>query len=194
MATTTAPTKTVSYLDQLNRIAMAETSAGRYLAAWADVTEDADLACTLRLVAARETSHGEVFRRRIVELGAEPCCETDREGAAKLAKYANPAISDLEKLAPFVEGGDPFGPITRRIAEGEYDPMTANLMTWYIAEERDTLARVRDCCTALRAKADGAGERAASRPSADAEAIMACMTDGFARLEKSMEKLARAVK
>jgi len=34
----------------------------------------------------------------------------------------------------------------------------------------------------------------AADPSADAEAIMACMTAGFARLEKSLEKLARAVK
>src|SRR5262249_3126183 len=58
-----APTKTVSYIDQLNRIAMAETNAGCYLAAWADVTPDPELAATLRLVAARETSHGDVFRR-----------------------------------------------------------------------------------------------------------------------------------
>jgi hypothetical protein len=187
-----APTKTVSYIDQLNRIAMAETSAGRYLGAWADVTENPDLACTLRLVAARETSHGEVFRRRIAELGGEICCEPDREGAAKLAFYANPKISDVEKLSPVAEGGDPFGPITRSIAEGEYDPMTANLMTWYIAEERDTISRLRDCCAALTAKPGGMADCAT--PSADAEAIMACMTEGFARLEKSMEKLVRAVK
>jgi hypothetical protein len=30
--------------------------------------------------------------------------------------------------------------------------------------------------------------------SADAEAIMACMTQGFSRLEKSIEKLAKAVR
>jgi len=31
-------------------------------------------------------------------------------------------------------------------------------------------------------------------PSEDAQALMACMSEGFARLEKSFEKLARAVK
>jgi hypothetical protein len=30
-------------------------------------------------------------------------------------------------------------------------------------------------------------------PSADAQAIMACMTAGFAKLEKSLEKLAKKV-
>jgi hypothetical protein len=190
-----APTKTVSYIDQLNRIAMAETNAGCYLGAWADVTPDAELAATLRLVAARETSHGEVFRRRITELGGEICCTPDPEAYARLAVVANPAISDLEKIGPQRDEADPFGAITRSIAEGEYDPMTCNLMTWYIAEERDSIARLRACFAAVRAKAGKAGGMGeACAPSADAQAIMACMTEGFAKLEKSMEKLARAVK
>jgi hypothetical protein len=52
-----------SYLGLLNAISLAETNAGVYLRAWADATEDDDLAATLRLVAARETSHGELFCR-----------------------------------------------------------------------------------------------------------------------------------
>jgi hypothetical protein len=197
-ATTTAPNKTVSYMDQLNKIAMAETNAGRYLEAWADVTPDPELACALRLVAARETSHGEVFRRRIAELGGEVCCMPDPSAMARLAVVSNPAISDLEKIGPARDETDPFGPITRRIAEGEYDAMTCNLMTWYIAEERDTIGRLRNAFATVRAKANGAcmtGDCAEpSGPSADAQAIMSCMTDGFARLEKSFEKLVRAVK
>jgi hypothetical protein len=189
-----APTKTVSYIDQLNRIAMAETNAGCYLAAWADVTPDSELAATLRLVAARETSHGEVFRRRIAELGGEPCCKLDAGAAARLAVVADPAISDAEKVGPPRDEQDPFGNITRRLAESEYDPMTANLMSWYIAEERDTIVRLRAAFAAVRAKAAGDCAAAPSGPSADAQAIMSCMTDGFARLEKSFEKLARAVK
>jgi len=35
---------------------------------------------------------------------------------------------------------------------------------------------------------------ASDGPSADAEAMMACMTAGFARLEKAMEKLVKASK
>ena len=190
-----APAKTVNYIDQLNRFANAETTAGRNFAVWADVTSDCELAATLRLVAARETSHGEVFRRRIVELGCEPCCEPYAEILGQLKVFADPKISDLDKLAPLAGGSDPFGDITRDIAEGRYDPMTVNLFNWYIAEERDTVARFRAQCERLTGACEAAGASAEAKgPSADAEAIMACMTEGFARLEKTLEKVVRAVK
>jgi hypothetical protein len=188
-----APAKTVNYIDQLNRIANAETTAGRNFAVWADVTTDPELAATLRVVAARETSHGEVFRRRIVELGAEPCCEPYPEILGQLKVFADPKIGDAEKLAPLVGGSDPFAAITRDIAEGRYDPLTVNLFNWYIAEERDTATRFRAQCERLQGRGMEACAEA-PHPSADAEAIMACMTEGFSRLEKSLEKLARAVK
>ena len=57
------------YLGLLNAISLAESEAGVYLEAWANATNDEDLACCLRFVAARETSHGEVFCRRLSELG-----------------------------------------------------------------------------------------------------------------------------
>lgn len=185
------------YLGLLNAISNAETAAGFYLDAWADVTPNPDLACTLRLVAARERSHGEVFCRRIAELGFTLQKKVDPRGAEQLAKLANPNISDLEKIGDRDSGGDnsdPFGDIRRRIAEGEFDPMTANLMTWYIAEEMDSGRRLREAYDCVRQEAKG-GKKAmaqADGPSADAEAIMACMTSGFARLEKSLEKLAKA--
>lgn len=198
MAVATAPTKQVNYIDQLNRIANAETTAGRNFAAWADVTTDCELQATLRIIAARETSHGEVFRRRIIELGHEPCCEPYPEILGQLKVYADPKISDAEKLAPLVSGSgaaDPFSNITRGIAEGRYDPMTVNLFNWYIAEERDSVARFRAECERLTGKCEGMEACAeAPHPSADAEAIMSCMTEGFARLEKSLDKLVRAVK
>jgi hypothetical protein len=91
-----------------------------------------------------------------------------------------------------------------------FDPMTANMLTWYIAEEGDSGKRLRAAYASVRAKANGGRVRATrsnghevdargpdekgAEASADAEAIMACMTAGFARLEKSLEKLARAVK
>src|SRR5690349_5988101 len=71
MATTEA-TEKPAYLGLLNAISLAESHAGQYLEAWANVTDDEDLACCLRLVAARERSHGEVFCRRIAELGDAP--------------------------------------------------------------------------------------------------------------------------
>jgi hypothetical protein len=195
-----AETQTVqkpSYLGLLNAISLAESAAGVYLEAWADVTPNPDLACTLRLVAARERSHGDVFCRRIAELGYELRRKPDPRGAEQLAKLANPGISDLEKIPPRGETeADPFADIRRRMAEGEFDPMTANLLTWYIAEEKDSGRRLREAYDCVRDMASGkkgvsAGHAA---PSADAEAIMACMTSGFARLEKTLEKLAKAVK
>ena len=64
----TATVQKPRYLGLLNTISNAESAAGVYLEAWADVTPNPDLACTLRLVAARERSHGDVFCRRIAEL------------------------------------------------------------------------------------------------------------------------------
>jgi hypothetical protein len=201
MAATSASGKP-AYLGLLNAISLAESHAGQYLEAWADATPDDDLACTLRLVAARETSHGEVFCRRIAELGYTLRPKRDPADGERLAKYADPRVSDLEKVGPERGGGevrDTFGDIRQKMADGEYDPMTCNLLQWYIAEEEDSGRRLREAYACVRdkanggrrAKANGAGEAHAS---ADAEAIMACMTQGFSRLEKSLEKLAKAVR
>jgi hypothetical protein len=191
-----------AYLGLLNAISLAESEAGVYLNAWADATSDEDLACTLRLVAARETSHGELFCRRLCELGYELRKKPNPGASERLAKYANPKISDLDKVGPErEEERDPFREINKRIADGEFDAMTENMLTWYIAEERDSGVRLREVYDCVRAKAAGKPMKARTNghamnggPSADAEAMMACMTAGFSRLEKSIEKLARAVK
>jgi hypothetical protein len=196
------------YLGLLNAISLAESEAGVYLEAWANATDDDDLACTLRLVAAREASHGDIFCRRISELGFSLMPKSDPKAAARLAKYANPKVSDLDKIGP--DRQDPeitefFADTERKIAEGYFDDMTCNLMQWYINEEKDSGRRLREAYACVREKAgmgakkakasghvNGAG--AMSVPSADAEAIMACMTAGFKSLEKSIEKLAKAAR
>ncbi len=186
-ATTTKP----RYLGLLNAISLAESHAGVYLRAWADATDDEELACTLRLVAARETSHGELFCRRLCELGYELRQKADPRAAERIAKYASPKISDC----------DPFGEIEQKLKEGFYDPMTANLLGWYICEERDSGRRLREAYGKVRAKAgetprakmnggNGASRANAADISADAQAIMACMADGFARLERKLENIA----
>jgi hypothetical protein len=196
-----------SYLGLLNAISLAETEAGHYLTAWANATDDEELACTLRLVAARETSHGELFCRRLSELGFELREKADPKAATRLARYANPKVSDCEKVGPEREPeGDIFADIRAGIASGVYDDMTCNMLQWYINEEADSGARLRDVYAKVRAKAgmtsparrsngqfaasNGAGAEAG--PSADAQAIMACMTAGFSKLEKTLEKLAKA--
>ena len=82
------------------------------------------------------------------------------------------------------------------MAEGEFDPMTANLMNWYIAEEKDSGRRPSEAygCVRERPRPRPTARPPRPCPSADAQAIMACMTAGFARLEKSLEKLIRASK
>lgn len=189
------------YLGLLNAISLGESEAGVYLEAWANATSDEDLACTLRLVAARETSHGDVFCRRIAELGYELRHKPDPKAAARLAKYANPKISDLEKIGPDRDEDEPFAEIKAAMDAGAYDPMTCNLLGWYIAEEADSGRRLRAVYDCVRekghggmAKTNGHARAAMAGPGVEVEAIMACMTAGFAKLEKSLEKLARAVK
>ncbi|HZZ87131.1 MAG TPA: hypothetical protein VFE13_02250 [Caulobacteraceae bacterium] len=198
-----AMTETTSkppYLGLLNAISLAESEAGVYLEAWANATTDEELASTLRFVAARETSHGELFCRRLAELGYSLLPKPDPKSASRLARYANPKISDCEKVGPEREdtGAEPFGDIRKAIADGVYDEMTCNMLQWYINEEIDSgrrlnavYAKVRERAgmTSSTKKMNGAnGHAAAAGPSADAEAIMACMTAGFAKLEKSLEK------
>jgi hypothetical protein len=195
------------YLGLLNAISLAETNAGVYLRAWADATQDDDLACTLRLVAARETSHGQLFCRMLCELGYELLQKPDPEGAERIAKYANPKISDLEKIgqARATLQSDPFGEIEKKIGEGFYDPVTANMLGWYICEERDSARRLREAYDCVRAKAkredskpssngNGATSQVGTSVSADAQAIMACMTDGFARLERKLDRVGTRAK
>jgi hypothetical protein len=207
MQTATPQTKP-RYLGLLNAISLGETQAGIYLRAWADATADEDLAGTLRLVAARETSHGEVFCRRLCELGYELRQKVDPGAAERIARYANPKISDLDKIGRSRNevDKDPFGEIEQKMKEGVYDPLTCNLLGWYICEERDSLKRLREAYARVRGKAgaaptpaaranggaaasNGTGEKS-SHISPDVQAIMACVVDGFARLERKLESIA----
>ena len=204
----TQTTEKPSYLGLLNAISLAETEAGHYLTAWANATDDEELASTLRFVAARETSHGELFCRRLCELGYDLLPKADPKAAARLARYANPKISDCEKVGPEREdtGVEPFGDIRKAMADGVYDEMTCNMLQWYINEEIDSGRRLNAVYAKVRAKAGmtSTGRKANGQfapasaapaedgPSADAQAIMACMTAGFAKLEKSLEKYSKA--
>jgi rubrerythrin len=206
---TTMQTQTAKpgYLGLLNAISLGETEAGVYLRAWANATQDEDLACVLRLVAARETNHGETFCRRIAELGFDLKPKNDAGAADRLLKYADPKISDVDKIRPELDFEDPFVEIDRQMEKGVFDPITCNMLNWYITEERDSGRMLREAYSKVRAKceaemknkknghanghANGNGAAMAG-PSADAQAIMACMTDGFARLEKTLKKMANA--
>jgi len=94
---------------------------------------------------------------------------------------------------------DPFGEIEEKIDSGFYDPVNANMLSWYICEERDSAKKLRAAYDCVRAKAkggemklasngNGSMSRQSNEVSADARAIMACMTEGFSRLEKKLDK------
>ena len=200
--TATANANKPAYLGLLNAISLGESEAGVYLEAWANATDDEELACTLRLVAMRETHHGQAFCRRLSELGYDLRQKPDPKAAERLARYANPKISDCEKVGPErEETGDFFGDIRRAMADGAYDAMTCNMLQWYIAEEEDSGRRLREVYAKVRAKAgmtpakkkaNGHAPEPDAALSAEAQAIMACVTAGFSKLEKSLEKLAKA--
>lgn len=144
-----------SYLGLLNAISLAEGRAGVELRAWADVAKADFLKETLTFVAKRETSHSEVFARRIQELGFEVLDRPDPKFEARLAKVSDPAISDVQKLGPEGEETDYFGKIESDLDSGIFDPLTALLLRWYIAEERDSGDRLRECAARVRAEAKG---------------------------------------
>jgi len=188
------------YLGLLNAISLAETQAGIYLNAWANATEDEELAATLRLVAARETSHGQLFCRMLTELGYGLRQKPDPDGQERIACYANPKVSDLEKIGK-ARGElerDPFGEIEQKLKEGFYDPVTTNLLNWYICEERDSGRRLREAYARVRAKVQPAAndvdsasgpQSDTSRLSPEAQAIIICISEGFQRLERKLDQL-----
>lgn len=190
-----------SYLELLNQISNGETGAGVFLNAWANATPDCELEEALRFVAARETSHGVLFCRRIGELGFELQPPATTGGTAQLAKFASPRVSDFDKISEvegLFAGKDPFAEIEQQLADGVFDPLTAKLMTWYISEERDSLACLNDAYAAAKARcaaAMGVAAPAANgngmTPASDTIALMECMTAGFDRLEKALTGMAK---
>ena len=134
------------YLGLLNRISIAERNAGIYLVAWVDMTPDPDLARVLRLVAARETTHGEVFRQRIERLGL---ALRDRDDDAALTErlrvYADPKLSDADKIRAFRRTPEAeaavdefFASIDAQVADESVDALTRDTLRWYVHEERDS--------------------------------------------------------
>ena len=85
------------YLELLNDIASGEKRAGIHLAAWARKTRDPELKSCLSLVADRETSHHNIFKRRISELGYnwEENVAPDFE---ERLRVSNSDMPDIEKI------------------------------------------------------------------------------------------------
>ncbi|HEX9546447.1 MAG TPA: hypothetical protein VF942_03870 [Acidimicrobiales bacterium] len=147
-----------SYLGLLNAISLAETRAYQYLSAWIETTNDPDVQCVLRKVAAREGEHGMAFAKRIDELGFELRDKDDPDFAKRMA-IASSDRSDLKKFEKLGLGrveGDVLTIFDNVFADHTIDIRTGELLGRYIAEEFDTARLLRSCHEALRARASDA--------------------------------------
>src|SRR5215471_10558204 len=150
------------YLGLLNSISLAESNAGRYLKAWADVTPDPDLKRALCLVAARETTHGGVFRQRNERLGFSLIEKKDQKVGERVRLLGDPGRSDVEKIRTRrrdVRDADIdrfFTSVDEWVADESVDQLTRDTLRWYIHEERDSRALLRAAYERIAGPRDGA--------------------------------------
>ena len=203
---TTVTIEKPAYLGLLNAISLGESNAGKYLTAWANVTPDPQLKKALCLVAGRETSHGVVFCQLIERLGFSLREREDPTLAEKLRVYGDPACSDAEKIRfgrrdreeSDDSANDFLASIDAKVNDESVDSLTRDTLRWYVHEERDSGELLRAEYARVEAMASGRGMNGSSNGhamgvSADARAIMDCMTQGFASLQQSMKELSDAL-
>jgi rubrerythrin len=132
------------YVDLLNDIRLQENRAGVYLEAWANKTDNKDLKECLSFVAAREYSHGDIFDRRIKELGFAAVEIEDHEFEEKV-RVVSSDISDAEKIAWLKESRSRMAtPSVRERYEAatvdeSVDELTRSLLRWFTDVENDSV-------------------------------------------------------
>ncbi len=135
------------YVSLLNDIRLQENRAGVYLEAWANKTDNKDLKECLSFVAAREYSHGDIFDRRVKELGfqTEEISDPDFDEKVRVVKSD---ISDAEKIAWLKETRlRQATPGVRERYETAtddeaVDPLTRSLLRWFTDVENDSVVRM----------------------------------------------------
>jgi hypothetical protein len=205
MTTETEAKPKPDYLGLLNAISLAESRAGLYLKAWAEVTADPELRRCLNLVAERETTHGHVFRQRIERLGFTLRDREDPTFNEKLRVYGSPARPDLEKIRygrseERAEGGaDPLIAIEERARDESVDPLTRATLQWYVCEERDSGALLREAYARVEGQeASGANARETNGASAksstpEIDAVMQALSEGFGSMLKILTDIGEAL-
>ena len=132
------------YIDLLNDIRLQETRAGVYLEAWADKTANKDRKECLSFVAAREYSHGDIFDRRVKELGFATVEIEDPEFEEKV-RVVSSDISDAEKIVWLKESRlrMPSPSVRERYeaatVDESVDPLTRSLLRWFTDVEDDSV-------------------------------------------------------
>ena len=135
------------YVDLLNEIRLQENRAGVYLEAWAKKTTNNELKECLSFVATREYSHGDIFDRRVKELGFATQEIEDPEFGEKV-RVVTSDISDAEKIAWLKEQRSRMpSPSVRERYEAatvdeSVDPLTRSLLRWFTDVEDDSVVRM----------------------------------------------------
>jgi rubrerythrin len=146
------------YVELLNTICLAEGRAGIYLQAWAEKTESPELKACLARVAARETSHYEVFKGRIEELGYT-VQEHEDAGFQERLRVLGSGMADLEKIRwqQASQQRQPRPTLRERyeaaIADETIDPLTRSLLRWFADEEADSRRLLAEAYARVEAKA-----------------------------------------
>ncbi len=135
------------YIGLLNDIRLQESRAGVYLEAWANTTGNKDLKECLSFVAAREYSHGDIFERRVTELGFANEEIEDPEFDEKV-RVVSSEISDAEKIAWLKESRSrqPTPSVRERyeaaMEDDSVDALTRSLLRWFTDVENDSVVRM----------------------------------------------------
>ncbi|MBC8281314.1 MAG: hypothetical protein H8E48_11045 [Chloroflexi bacterium] len=135
------------YVNLLNDIRLQENRAGVYLEAWANKTDNVTLKECLSFVAAREYSHGDIFDRRVRELGFQTEEIEDPEFDEKV-RVVTSEISDAEKIAWLKEARlrQPTPGVRQRYEaateDESVDPLTRSLLRWFTDVENDSVVRM----------------------------------------------------
>ena len=135
------------YIDLLNDIRLQERRAGVYLEAWANKTANKDLKECLSFVAAREYSHGDIFERRVKELGFATAEIEDPEFDERV-RIVSSDISDAEKIAWLKESRlkQPTPSVRERYEaateDESVDPLTRSLLRWFTDVEDDSVEQM----------------------------------------------------
>jgi hypothetical protein len=147
-----------TYLGLLNAISNGETQAAGYFTAWLKLTTDPEVRSLVRIVANREAEHGLAFEKRILELGYTLIERPFPEAAEKLAYLSDPNHSDLDRLLFLGYGETREDPFSGLFNDHSIDPQTGALLGRYVAEERDTIRRLRALTETLRSRAKQSGD------------------------------------
>lgn len=170
-----------SYVDLLNALALGERRGGALLSAWRAVTTDPHLAHVLEVVTIRQKAHAAAMIKRLCELGYS-LVETPSDSFRQCLDLAGSNASDGEKFARLLGYGtarDSDDPLARVFEDRTIDPATGALLGAFIAESRDSDARLRHAWR----------NQAGPPPEISDQELLAEVTQRLDRLARTLEEL-----